>query len=341
LLIEEQRTNFALNSGAITGSTGTSVTTDATIAPDGSLTADLITETEITGEHYAGDRIISVTAGVNYTWSTFIKDGPSANRLLYLRVATAANITLQFNPRAKTITAASGTGAIGSGFESLPNGWFRVWMTFTAQTTGTLVCRLQLWSTTAIYLGVLDSGLYLWGAQLEAGAFPTSYIPTVASQVTRSVDVAVMTGTNFSSWYNASEGTIYSEANRFSNSSSTLIWSLDNGTPNNRQSFVFSSATQLRYRSITNATMDVSIDQTILSAPAYLKGAGTYKVNDFAFSTNGLTVGTDTVALVPSVNSLSIGSQIAASGGFLNGTIKRIAYYPRRLANSELQAITR
>jgi hypothetical protein len=57
------------------------------------------------------------------------------------------------------------------------------------------------------YTGDGYSGIYIWGAQLEAGAFPTSYIPTVASQVTRSADSASMTGTNFSDWYRADEGT--------------------------------------------------------------------------------------------------------------------------------------
>jgi hypothetical protein len=68
--------------------------------------------------------------------------------------------------------------------------------------------------------------IYAWGAQVEAGAFATSYIPTVASQVTRSADSAVMTGTNFSSWYNASEGTFYCEAATVDIVSNKGIWSV-------------------------------------------------------------------------------------------------------------------
>jgi hypothetical protein len=52
--------------------------------------------------------------------------------------------------------------------------------------------------------------LYLWGAQLEVGSFPTSYIKTTSASVTRNGDVAVMTGTDFSDWYNATEGSVYS-----------------------------------------------------------------------------------------------------------------------------------
>jgi hypothetical protein len=161
------RVNLVLATEVITGSAGTTATPDAILSPKGTLTADLITETEGTSEHYAGDRNISVTAGVNYTWSAFVKDGPSANRLFYLRAAVAVNITLLFNPRLKTIVNVGGTGIISSGFEELPNGWFRVWMTFTAQTTSDLVCRLQLFSTTTVYPGVLGSGLYIWGADLR------------------------------------------------------------------------------------------------------------------------------------------------------------------------------
>jgi hypothetical protein len=54
--------------------------------------------------------------------------------------------------------------------------------------------------------------VYIWAAQLEEGSFPTSYIPTSGSTVTRSPDIATIEGTNFSSWYNQSEGTVFANA---------------------------------------------------------------------------------------------------------------------------------
>jgi hypothetical protein len=160
----------------------------------------------------------------------------------------------------------------------------------------------------------------------------------VASQVTRSADAAVMTGTNFSSWYNAAEGTLYAEANKPAALVSAIVFSAHDNSSNNRQSFVYVTATSLRYRSITNNVNDVAITATV-GADSYVKSAGAYKVNDFAYSANAGSVGTDTSALVHVVSQLNIGSEFNAAS-YLNGTIKKIAYYPVRCTNAQLQALT-
>jgi hypothetical protein len=178
----------------------------------------------------------------------------------------------------------------------------------------------------------------LWGAQLEAGAFPTSYIPTVASQVTRSADAASMTGANFSSWFNQAEGTLYAEANKPAALASAIVFSANDNSSNNRQSFVYVTATLLRYRSITNNVNDGSITATV-GADSYVKSAGAYKVNDFAYSANAGSAGTDTSALVPVVSQLNIGSEFNAAT-YLNGHIRKLSYYPKALTAAELAGLT-
>jgi hypothetical protein len=175
-------------------------------------------------------------------------------------------------------------------------------------------------------------------AQLEAGAFATSYIPTVASQVTRAADIAVMTGTNFSSWYNATEGSIYAQADsvRPTNlSPATRVFQFDDGTAGNN--IRSGSAATLQ---VINATV-VQANLTPLPAIPFngtvFNFASAYKLNDFASSTGG-AVSTDTSGTVPSVNQFSLGG--GSGAGILNGHIQRIAYYNRRLANTELTAIT-
>lgn len=341
LLVEESRTNLALNSAVITAGAGTTVSPDAAVSPDGTLSADLIIETVITGEHYAGDRAIAVTAGSTYTWSAFVKDAPSANRSLYLRVAGGANITLVFDPRTKTISNPGGPGYLSSAFQELPNGWFRVTMAFTAQTTATLVCRLQLFTTTSVYTGDGTSGLYLWGAQLEAGSFPSSYIPTVASQVTRSADVATITGTNFSSWYNASEGTFVAWASIPSNYTSGFytFFEASDGTTANRIS------------NVSNAGADViNIEMTTASSlvagfyPSYASGntklAFTYKLNNTNYGKDGVAGTTDTTSAVPTLSQVNFGANQIPSN-FLNGHVQKFFYYPQRLINAELAAFSK
>jgi hypothetical protein len=340
LLVEESRTNLALNSAVIAAGPGTTVSPDAAVSPDGTLSADLIRENGITGEHYAGDRFIAVTAGSTYTWSVFVKDAPSANRSLHLRVAVAADITLEFDPRTKTISNPGGTGYLSSEFRELPNGWFRVAMAFTAQTTTTLVCRLQFFTTTSVYTGDGTSGLYLWGAQLEVGAFPTSYIPTVASQATRAADIALMTGTNFSSWYNQSEGTFVSRQSRpLTAIADGNVFQADDGTNNNRLSQgTGSSGNVLNPSIIVGGVAQAVLTQGANTGLGEDSCAVAYKLNDFAASSNGAAAVIDVSGTLPIVNELWIGKSLGAA--YWNGHIRFIKYFNKRLPNAQLQSLT-
>jgi len=177
-------------------------------------------------------------------------------------------------------------------------------------------------------------------------SFASSYIKTEASQVTRSVDAASMTGTNFSSWFNNSEGTIYSEAISGPNSTSVDsdgdtvgVVCFHDGTNNNRlrHATAFNNF-DVRYAGSVVATITVG---SYVSKTPY-KSASSYKINDFQFANNG-TIGTqDTSGNVPVVNQLQIGTSgiTAAGGSIAGGTIKKLSYFPRRLSNAELQEMT-
>lgn len=323
LLVEESRTNLALNSAVITAGAGTTVSPDAAASPDGTLSADLITETVITGEHYAGDRAIAVTAGSTYTWSVFVKDAPSANRSLYLRVAGGANITLVFDPRTKTISNPGGPGYLSSEFQELPNGWFRVAMAFTAQTTTTLVCRLQFFTTTSVYTGNVTSGFYLWGAQLEVGAFPTSYIPTDATALTRNADVATITGTNFSNFWNASKGGAQVQAIASTVSGIRPLVQYDDGTANEIIA-LRGNTTNPELYIVDGGTPQAQLDAGTIVANTAYSLTGWWAANDCKARKDLGAVVTDTTATIPAVTQARIGSDGA---NYLNGTIATIEYY--------------
>jgi hypothetical protein len=199
--------------------------------------------------------------------------------------------------------------------------------------------RLVEGASTVSYTGDGVSGIFIWGAQLEAGAFATSYIPTVASQVTRSLDVAVMTGTNFSSWYNATEGTLYGQADWLGLSNNDYFFALNNGSTSNIIALGVSSTPATRFIVTDGGVTQASVSGPTPVANVAFKIAGAYRVNSFAAATNG-TLGTvDTSGAVPSVDQASLTSSSGTTNQF-NGHIRQIVYYPRRLANSELQAIT-
>jgi hypothetical protein len=168
---------------------------------------------------------------------------------------------------------------------------------------------------------------------LESGAFASPYTPTVASQVTRLADSAVMTGVNFSSWFNPSEGTFFLDGQ----SPLTLPIQADNGANDNLIRLAQRSAgSGLAGYVRTSASDQVSINQTFTAD--YDKGSLSYKTNDCLVTLNGASPTADTTVILPVVNTLRIGAIVGTAG---NGYIKRLTYYPQALTSANLQAVTR
>jgi len=348
LLVEEARTNLALwsedLSNAVWSVNFTSVTTNAVTAPDGGLTADFVKEDSSSFEHNRFQNA-SVTAGTVYTISAYAKAGGRTKFILRTAIA-GGNINCGFDLTSGTVTRQP------SGFtcsiQRLPNGWYRCSATCTASVTASRYFALQLAIADPVddaqpsYQGDNTSGLFLWGAQLEAGAFPTSYISTTTATVTRAADVASITGSNFSSFYNQTEGTVFADVTASPNTFTSYA-AISNGTTSQNSTY-FDNDTGI-IRSVTfSASTAVSVLGlgSIGTVGTGNKLISAYKANDFAAARNGGTVQTDTSGAVPvSVTQLDIGrNPNAASAAYLSGTIKRLTYWPVRLADPTLQAIT-
>ena len=348
LEIEESRTNLVLRSeefdNAAWAKTASSITANTIVAPDGTLTGDKLVEDTSTGGHLVLQSV-TLADSTTCTVTVFVKaaeriwvavgltDKANTNNRVWFNASTGAQGTTN-----GTVSAASAT--------SVGNGWWRFSASVSSATGATTPSvRISLGSAddTAAYTGDGYSGLFIWGAQLEAGAFATSYIPTVASQVTRAADAASMTGTNFSSWYNAAEGSLYADALRVNIpvSANTTLADISDGTTNNRIRFwVWSGATSTLRFTVVNGTNQADLSLGTLSSGVAFKAAGAYRVNDFAGSLNAGTVLTDTSGSVPSgLSRFDIGAA-GTTGEAFNGTIRKIAYYPIRVSNTNLQALT-
>ena len=349
LLIEESRTNLLLQSETFSTTwvaTRCSITANTIVAPDGALTADKLVEDATASDTHLLTQSISFTSGTAYTYSIFAKQAEAGRflQLLFPSAAFGSALRATFDLTNGTFqVSASITGAI----TFVGNGWYRCSITGTATTTASATIGILLANSSAatgaaaIYTGDGYSGIYIWGAQLEAGAFPTSYIPTVASQVTRAADAASMTGTNFSSWYNQGAGTLYAESRCPNGIIGNLnrIASLNDGTTSNRTEIDTGSGTATIGRITTNGT-----SQGILSAGSYTdfqlrKSALAIQVDNFTLAANTATT-SDTSVLVPVVDRLMIGQSPSANSNYLNGTIKKLAYYPLRATNAQLQGLT-
>jgi hypothetical protein len=359
LLVEEARTNIATQSEALDASpwgvsnlTVTANSTD-TLSPDGVTYPEKFLETSATSNHtFFRSTGLSITAGTVYTASVFIKRiGGQYYQIVFDDNITVNGGYVNVDLVNGTITASAnyGTGAnIASSITQFGNGWFRISITSTAGALATIarvaVNTLSSGSQTqfAGFAGNTSNGCYLWGVVAEAGAFPTSYIPTTTAIVTRAADVASITGSNFGSFYNQTEGTVFAEVTASPNTSTSYA-AISNGTTSQNSTY-FDNDTGI----IRSVTFSASSAVSVLGLGAIgTVGTGNkltsaYKANDFAAARNGGTAQTDTSGAVPvSVTQLDIGrNPNAASAAYLSGTIKRLTYWPTRLANTTLQQIT-
>lgn len=336
LLVEEARTNLISNSYSYLATYLTQFDTNNGIAPDGTNTASKATPNN---GAVGGTTIVHQTTGITlngtYTYSAFVKPLVSSWQFALYDNNNAQSSTITVTLDANGNASATGQNT-NTTTQIYPNGWVRIIFTYIASSNATNY--LQLYS---FGYGTGDGNLkahLVWGVQYEQGAFPTSYIPTSGSTVTRSADVASMTGTNFSSWYNQSEGSVFID----------LIAVPGNRTQGNTNTFGISPVAGPWGGNLIGQNTDsqgtwyaydagfLGLIQTINLNPngnkfawGLTSGSNTSVVKDGTILSGGFLWGT------LQRTALSIGTD---SGGSIRW--QRLTYYPKRLTNQQLQALT-
>jgi len=319
LLIEESRTNDAFYSNDftqwVTTATGGVNPAPVLVPASGVSPSGLTDATEITYP--------AVSVANSYS-------------IIYLRPGTSGNTQYVFSAYLK--------GTVGGEtiyLMSSPDGvsWASQSFTLTTDWERCVFPHTTLGTNSYFQIGVdlrdgAQSGqpaqvISVWGAQVEEGSFPTSYIPTTGTIVTRAADVASITGTNFSSWYNQSEGTVFAEAT----GEGARIVGINDGTSSNRHEIFLSPGNVSCYQ------VRAGINEVNIPKPKESKSSFAYKTNDYSFTSGGSSVVTDTSATPPTVDQMNIGCWFDDTAQ-LNGHITRLAYYPYRLADATLQEIT-
>lgn len=344
LLIEEQRTNLMLYSqefdNAAWTKTDATVTTNAATSPDGTSSADKLVATAVSTNAHQVGQTVNFVAGTAYSMTCYMRAGEYAfGNLLLPSAAFTSNQVGTFDLTNGLASVSVGTPTVS--ISNAGNGWWRVSIVATATTTaaGGATIRVNSTYSNNVYTGDGTSGIYVYGAQIEAGAFATSYIPTVAAQVTRSRDAVSMTGTDFSNWYNSNQGTFIAS---FTVRQSSVVLVANDGTFNNR-------LPQMSIGSVSGYENFIVAGGTVVATlnPAGTHTFGTtanvsvaYAVNNYAAVANGGTVVTDTSGALPTgINALNIGSFQNGSTP-MNGYLRSIIYYPTRLTDAQLQALT-
>lgn len=326
ILIEEARTNLLKYSdqfdNAYWGKANSTISANEESAPTGIIGVDRLVESASSGKHEIYFSSIPVTAGAYYSFSIYVK--AKERNQISVEFQTAyfgANIT-RYNLLSESVM--SGSGSI----TYVGNGFYRCQKSVIATASGNATAYIGLWNgTTNNYTGDGSSGLYIWGAQLEQGTFPTSYLPTTSAAVTRNADAFTIPTTG--GWFNATTGSFFGEfqeASALNTGGSSRIM----GTSlSGRFAYRPSGATNFNIYDGTNVAGSTAQPQNSL-----IKVSSSYGPAGLRISSNGTTPGTNTF-------SGTWGNQgYAWIAAFFTGHISKYKYYPAQVPTTQLQLLS-
>jgi hypothetical protein len=361
VLIEGARTNLVLRSQEFDNaywekrvdSSVTTVTANTHVAPDGTTTADSLNDVSTTNFaeiRNSGASLISVTGSTQYVGSIYVRKTTGATTFpqVYLFSSGGASKTAAVFLDTNTGTATARTGAAPDAFSvsALADYWRVQWSITTAAADNLLGMYITpTFASLPVSAGAsLDNSVtgtvVCWGAQLEEAAFASSYIPTVASTVTRAADEVLVNPYTFPAPFSAYAE--YVPGGNAASQNAALTFAV---TTASQQIYIGNNIGGVTQRSASLYVRN-SADQAYLDA-----GAGTANVgatvrqavrvgaNDFASSVGGSAVLTDTSGTVPTMDRIRFGNDVDNTQ-FMFGYLRRAAIFPSALSDAQLQAIT-
>jgi hypothetical protein len=327
LLLEPSRTNLIPYSEEFDNAwweNSAGVIPNTAVSPNGTLSADTNSSIGIyPASAGVGDATIVNTASI---FAKLNPNGASTLSFTLNRYGSGDAIVCTFDLLLGTAGVAVNSGTASGGIAKIDNygnGWYRCSITGIA-------------STTAGSLSFSPSNnCFIWGAQLEVGSYPTSYIPTTTNIATRSAETCNNAGDV--NTFNDSEGVLFAEISAFNDTTVKAI-TIGDGTSSNRIQLFYFNGASIYGTCIVGGVSQASLF-TNIDVSTNIKVAFKYKVNDFALWVNGFEVGIDTNGTVPTgLNTLRFDSGVGTSN--LYGNTKQLQYFDTALTDLELQQLT-
>ena len=341
LLLEPQSTNLFTYSedfsNADWSKTNVTLVSDNGVSPDGTSNSDLIyptaTDTNFT---YVYNTVNNVSVS-QYTISAFVKSSGVNVAWLYIQSVGSVG-SVYFDLSDESIQIVNGnSNTLTAEITSVSNGWYKI--------SCTNVTPIAI--TSGHGIGISDAkgsrtitkngtnGMLIYGAMLEQGSYPTSYIPTQGATATRLADTA--SGSGNSEVFNDSEGVLFADMSTFVDDNLNRQISISNGTTANSIKLTFIDEDTLIFERRTSSgdTQD-SID---FVSGNFTKIAFQYKSNNYKAFFNGFEINlTQSVNLPTGLNTLNFDN--GAGGGDFYGKTKEIGYYDEILTDLELETLT-
>ena len=328
LLLEPQRTNLITNSSNYNSwnkaALSNSVTTE--VNPQGTTDTQKITQTSSGGFVW-----LPRTFTGNETFSAFVKKDSSDFARIY-----AANNSVYFDIVNGTITKETGSEITDKSIIDYGNGWFRI-----SISVNSTASNIRIYPASSGTSSNGTNSMFVWGAQLEQGSYPTSYIPTNGSIATRSAETC--NGAGNADTFNDSEGVLFAVVNFKKNNIAKGI-GISDGTSSNRVLFWLPTSGTLRGYVFNGNGSTPIVDMRFEDFKNDLmsKLAIKYKQNDFSFWVNGIEIDTDTDGNTFAdgvLNQLSFAAIGTAVDKFF-GDAKELRVYNTALTDAELEDLT-
>ncbi len=344
-LLEPASTNLVTYSEEFSNSiwikSNTSITANQIVSPDGTLNADLLTSSSGLSIHSVrNDTSQTATVGQNITLSVFAKKGTYS--IIQLTAFAFGSIYANFDLENGIVGSYNSTNP---SIENFGNGWYRC--SFTATAVGTTNSEIQINIVeniqsirNASFNAVGNETVYLWGAQSEQQSYPTSYIPTTSTVITRAAESANDSGD--AATFNDSEGVLMVEASALADDGTFRNISISDGTtPNSIRIFQSNTSNALTFLFFLGNATQAVYTHIFNDITTSYKVAFQYKLNNFKVYVNGLNTYTDTSGSVFNPNTLnSLQFNSGAAGERFYGKTREVQYFDSVLTDAQLETLT-
>jgi len=344
LLLEKQSTNLFTYSERFDNiawlKANINITSNTTISPSGIQDADTMASNGVSTNHLL-IQSTSLVSGTSYTCSFFVKKNTNDFFQIFI-ISTAGGMYANFDINLGIVgTVGNISGATPtSTIENYGNGWYRCVMTFTPtiSLTGEIYTTLTTSaSSVRAEVNSLSTSVYIWGAQVEASSYPTSYIPTTSASATRVADVAIKS--SISSLFGASATSFFMdfEVTQASNGGNWTITGY-NGTN------LFSLCQFDNSNNYPRIVFEGGVDSTLANALTIgrHKIAVSFATNDFRAYIDGSLVLTDTICTYNRYDRIAVNGTAWTGNTNNNNSFKlnEYAQFPTALTNAELASLT-
>ena len=342
LLLEPLRTNLIKSSEYFESSYWSKLgvyevdtNTTETLSPVGNYSATkIVADTSTTSQHTVYGNV-SQSSGTQYAVSIFAK-AAEYDYLFFRGLGLGASGGARFNISTGEVVAVNGYDS--ATIEDYGNGWYRCIAIGTSTSTGAPYYHMSPTSSYTSFAGNNSDGIYIWGAQCEEGSYPTSYIPTYGSSVSRVAETCNNAGN--ANTFNSTEGVLYAEIAALADDLTRRIITITDGTLNNIVKLEYKNLSNQIEAVLYNGNTECLILHTLSDETEFNKIAFKYKQNDFSLFVNGIKVGTDTSGVVFTPNTLNNLSFNQGGGNNLYGNVKQVLTFNTALTDTELQDLT-